>query len=238
MKSQPSSPSRSPMKRAQEVTPSGTGVGFKSYLLLHHVGKKTNFGQLLRSALAFGVEEVGVVGAKKIADLQLFGNQGTKCHADFRFFETLQDAKKYFSEEKMADIVGVEIGSDSRCIFQKNASKKNVFEHPFKRSTCFILGNEGSGMSEQQMAICDWFTYIPQYSKKTASLNVLVAGSIILHHFAIWAEFEEAPMVDAKFDVEVPRSAEERYKNPTEAEKEEIEKKRAERALKKQKVAE
>jgi len=32
--------------------------------------------------------------------------------------------------------------------------------------------------------MCDHFVYIPQYTDKTASLNVAVAGSIIFHHFA------------------------------------------------------
>jgi tRNA G18 (ribose-2'-O)-methylase SpoU len=40
--------------------------------------------------------------------------------------------------------------------------------------------------------ICDFFVYIPQYTEKTASLNVSVAAGIIFHHFALWAGFREA----------------------------------------------
>ena len=43
--------------------------------------------------------------------------------------------------------------------------------------------------------------YIPQYSDKTASLNVAIAGSIIFHHFALWAQYEEAGRTEQKFDV-------------------------------------
>ena len=39
-------------------------------------------------------------------------------------------------------------------------------------------------MHEKHKEICDHFVYIPQYTEKTASLNVSVAGSIIFHHFA------------------------------------------------------
>lgn len=49
---------------------------WKSYLLICNVGKRQNWGQLLRSATAFGVTEVFVVGAKKMKELALFGNQG------------------------------------------------------------------------------------------------------------------------------------------------------------------
>lgn len=46
-------------------------------------------------------------------------------------------------------------------------------------------------MSQNQMAICDSFVYIPQYGAGTASLNVACAASIVLHHFAVWAGFQE-----------------------------------------------
>lgn len=53
--------------------------------------------------------------------------------------------------------------------------------------TAFMLGNEGHGMTDRQMALCDRFVYISQYGAGTASLNVAVAASIVLHQFALWA---------------------------------------------------
>uniref|UniRef100_J3MKP9 tRNA/rRNA methyltransferase SpoU type domain-containing protein n=1 Tax=Oryza brachyantha TaxID=4533 RepID=J3MKP9_ORYBR len=58
-----------------------------------------------------------------------------------------------------------------------------VTAHPFRRSTAFLFGNEGTGLSENECAMCDFFVYIPQYGGGTASLNVTVAASIVLHHF-------------------------------------------------------
>ena len=49
------------------------------------------------------------------------------------------------------------------------------------------------------MAICDGYVYIPQYGKGTASLNVTVAGSIILHHFCIWANYKETDREGYKY---------------------------------------
>lgn len=43
---------------------------------------------------------------------------------------------------------------------------------------------QGTGLSPKECEICDFFVYIPQYGGGTASLNVTVAASIILHHFA------------------------------------------------------
>ncbi|CAM9800989.1 unnamed protein product [Hapterophycus canaliculatus] len=41
-------------------------------------------------------------------------------------------------------------------------------------------------MSPQQKACCDSFVYISQHGAGTASLNVTVAASIILHRYAGW----------------------------------------------------
>lgn len=46
-------------------------------------------------------------------------------------------------------------------------------------------------MSPRQMRACDGFVYIAQFGTGTASLNVAVAGSIVLHRFALWAEKKE-----------------------------------------------
>ncbi len=61
---------------------------------------------------------------------------------------------------------------------------------------------QGQGLSPKQMAQCDAFVYIPQHGAGTASLNVTVAASIVLHHFALWAGLPEAPRQGAKYCVE------------------------------------
>lgn len=43
--------------------------------------------------------------------------------------------------------------------------------------------------------------YIPQYGCGTASLNVTVAASIVLHHFGVWAGFLERTRDGNKFVV-------------------------------------
>ena len=113
-------------------------------------------------------------------------------------------------------VVGVEITDDAQ----------PIHSHPFSGATAFMLGNEvcallavlcevaahkqagvkpsglqGSGLSVQQASLCDAFVYIPQYGAGTASLNVTVAASIVLQHFAVWARYPERPRQGAKFDV-------------------------------------
>jgi tRNA G18 (ribose-2'-O)-methylase SpoU len=177
-----------------------------------------NFGQLIRSACAFGVSEIFVVGSEKISS---FGSQGTTSHVSFRHFPTLALCKEFLVSRGIS-LIGVEITDTS----------KSVTSHPFHGDTCFMLGNEGLGMNDHQIAACDSLVYIPQFSSGTASLNVAVAGSIVLHHFALWANFAEADRTGGKFTVSQPRSKIDRYENPTQFEAEIIAQKRAARAAK------
>ena len=47
----------------------------------------------------------------------------------------------------------------------------------------FFMGNEGQGLQAKHMDSCDSFVIISQYGGGTASLNVNVAASIVLHRF-------------------------------------------------------
>lgn len=146
-------------------------MGWESYVVVHNIAKRHNVGTLARSATAFGVSEVILVGRR---DFNSFGSHGSSNHLRFRHFHSLQDARHFLKEEKHCDICGVEITRDA----------VPVNHHPFNKSTAFLLGNEGTGLSPKECEICDFFVYIPQYGSGTASLNVTVAASIVLHHFA------------------------------------------------------
>ena len=187
-----------------------------AYMLVYNIGKKKNFGDILRSAAAFGVKEVFIVGAKK---LSLFGNQGTQRYCKFRHFDTLQEAKTELKSRGIA-LVGIEIAD----------SAVPVHEHPFTGPTCFMSGNEGTGMNEQQLEACDSLVYIPQYSGATASLNVATATGIVFHHFALWAAKPQQPRQGFKFIVDEPPS----HLNPTEEMLREAEEKREARRLKRE----
>ncbi|PON80235.1 tRNA/rRNA methyltransferase [Parasponia andersonii] len=159
----------------------------ESYVVVHNIAKRHNVGTLARSAAAFGVSELILVGRR---DFNSFGSHGSTSHLRFRHFHSLLDAR-HFLKERDCDICGVEITDGAMA----------VNHHPFKKSTAFLLGNEGTGLSAKECEICDFFVYIPQYGGGTASLNVTVAASIVLHHFGVWAGFPERTRDGNKFIV-------------------------------------
>lgn len=148
---------------------------------MHNIGKRNNIGGIIRSACAFNISKVFYVGKqdsnckkmKVMKDFMFFGNKGTLKKMDFHNFSSLKEAKEYFKENKIF-VCGVEIGEGSQPIQSQ----------PFKGNTAFFLGNEGTGLLPMHREICDHFVYIPQYTDKTASLNVGVAAGIVFHHFA------------------------------------------------------
>ncbi|MBA0600046.1 uncharacterized protein LOC105777716 [Gossypium raimondii] len=162
-------------------------MAIESYVVVHNIAKRHNVGTLARSATAFGVTELILVGRR---DFNAFGSHGSTSHLRFRHFHSLTDAR-LFLKEKDCDICGVEITEDA----------VSITDHPFKKSTAFLLGNEGTGLSAKECEICDFFVYIPQYGGGTASLNVTVAASIVLHHFGVWAGFSERIRDGNKFVV-------------------------------------
>lgn len=153
----------------------------KLWAVLYSIAKKKNVGNLVRSCVAFGVQELVVIGAR---DLTFMGDQGTKAFLPIRRFHTLADAQAWFRSHSIT-ITGVEITPDAVNITR--------YAEAFDGDTALMFGNEGDGMSEAAKAICDKFVYIPQHSCGTASLNVSVAAAIALHHFALYAEYAEAP---------------------------------------------
>ena len=109
-----------------------------------------------------------------------FGCKGASNHVDFSYYPNLPDARRGLMEDKgVTKILGVEIVDDA----------VPIESHPFDGNTAFIMGNEGEGMTPNQKAICDGFVYIRQHGPGTASLNVAVAASIVMHHFALWVRF-------------------------------------------------
>ena len=155
-------------------------------ILIYHVAKKSNIGTILRSAVALGVREIVVVG--KGGKLQTFGNKGTVQYVKFSNFENLAAAVAYLKADGFS-IVGVEI-SDTAL---------DVASHPFTGNTCFMFGNEGQGLIDKAIAVCDRLVYIKQMGCGTASLNVAVAAGIVLHHFATWAKYPETARAGQKF---------------------------------------
>lgn len=161
--------------------------------IIANLTKVTNVGNIMRSAVAMGCKTCVVIGNRKVSG---FGHMGTNQFLTFNYFPTLEDAQKSLKERGF-DIVGVEIGTDARSIL----TPSECFTGP----TCFLLGEEGHGMTPECQAICDRLVYIPQYGNGTHSLNVSNAAAIIFFHFANWAQYKQVEIEGEKFVIDATK---------------------------------
>ncbi|WP_249030043.1 TrmH family RNA methyltransferase [Tannockella kyphosi] len=142
----------------------------KKYLLLDRLQDPGNVGTLVRSALAFGYDQV------------ILSNQSVDLYND-KVLRSMQGA--HFSIAciygSLEEVVGMlqhqgvyvvgtalENGQDIACIEKHE-------------KMAIIMGNEGNGMELKLLQQCDAIGYIPIHTIE--SLNVAIAGGIMMYHY-------------------------------------------------------
>ncbi len=140
------------------------------YLLLDNLQDPGNIGTLVRTALAFGIDQI--ILSKQCVDLYndklLRSMQGAHFHISC-IYRDLEEVIVQLQQNGVT-VIGsaLENGKEIDMI----AKRKKL---------AFILGNEGNGMDHKLLALCDEVAYIP--ISTIESLNVAVAGSIMMYHF-------------------------------------------------------
>ena len=155
-------------------------------LLITNISKKANIKSLLLAAYAFGCNQIFVFNQPKFNFDQNHPNsdipkQLTGALQDGTFkiirFDTFDDCVQHIRTVG-AQLVGVEIRDDAVDVEHETC---------FTGNTVLIMGNEALGLNSKHSSACSRFIRISQYGDGTASLNVYVAASIVLHRFQIWA---------------------------------------------------
>ena len=139
--------------------------------MLDEIQDPGNLGTIIRSAVAFNVDTI--VLSPNTVDLYnskvIRATQGMMFHANIVIAE-LGDVIKELKEKEIP-VYGtrVDFGEDIRHLKDKDRKKY-----------CLIMGNEGNGVREEILDMCDEFFYIDM-NEKVESLNVGVATSIFLY---------------------------------------------------------
>lgn len=140
------------------------------YLILDDLQDPGNIGTLIRSALAFSIDQV--ILSNKCVDLYndklLRSMQGANFHVSC-IYRDLNEIIPIL-KKKNVKIVGSAL---------ENGQDINKIEKTEKMA--IIVGNEGNGMNRDILSQCDYIGYIP--IEKIDSLNVAIAGSIMMYFF-------------------------------------------------------
>ncbi len=136
-------------------------------LVLDNVQDPGNVGTLIRSALAFGFTDIYFINCADI-----FGEKVIRSSMGNIFnikphvvdFEYIEQNKKVICDKM--------IGT--------NMSSKNLKEIDTNGRITLVVGNEGNGVSQKMLSICDEIATIPM-DNGVESLNVGIAGSIAMY---------------------------------------------------------
>lgn len=187
------------------------------YLIITNISKRQNVKNLLQIAAAYGCTTVFVVGQRAFefdpdaegTDVPSGIRNGVRNgKMQIVKFDKLDHCIKHIksmpccyiesvaTEKTNVDTENVRVNNNDQPLnrptipiigVEIDNSSKNIEAEPFNSSVAFMMGNEGSGMSEKQMAACDGFVRISQHGGGTASLNVSVAAGLVLHRFFHWS---------------------------------------------------
>jgi 23S rRNA (guanosine2251-2'-O)-methyltransferase len=140
-------------------------------LLLVNIDRDNNIGNIIRSANTFGVGEVLIYGRKKFDRRTSVGAEFFMQFRHIRFIEEIAPLKQEFDL-----ILGLE---------QTDSSVElHSYKWPENQNILIAVGNEGKGLPQEILDICDTTLEIEQYGT-TRSLNVSVATGIVLYDYRV-----------------------------------------------------
>lgn len=143
------------------------------YAILDSIQDPYNFGAILRSAETLGVDGVfiGSQNQVNVTSLVARSSAGAVNHMAIAQVECLAE---------LADMLK-QLGS---CVVAAHeAGSKPVYECDFTSGCAIVIGNEGRGISDDVLAVCDQQVAVPQYGR-VGSLNAAVAAGILFYEAA------------------------------------------------------
>ena len=142
----------------------------KRYLILDDLQDPGNIGTLIRTDLAFSIDQV--ILSNNCVDLYndklLRSMQGANFHINCIY----DDLKTVISTLKKNNV---------KIIGSALENGQDIKQIKISEKMAFIVGNEGNGMNKDILQECDYVGYIP--INTIESLNVAIAGSIMMYHF-------------------------------------------------------
>jgi len=140
-------------------------------LLLDSVQTPYNVGSILRSAAAFRVDHLWLVGATESPSHPKTQKTalGSQRYLTWTVVASIDEAAAQVHEAGYR-LVGVELA--------EGAAPLHELELP--TDVCLAVGHEDRGLSKDCLALCDDLAYVPQVGA-IGSLNVATAASIALY---------------------------------------------------------
>lgn len=154
-----------------DIPKSENTLNGSKYICLEEVRDPGNIGTIIRSAEAFGMDGVILIGncADVYSPKVLRSTMGTIFRLPIISFDCVQSAFDAFKKGNFMTFGAV---------LERNSKK--LSEISFDENTICLIGNEANGLTKEAQNSCDDFLFI-EMSGGAESLNAAVAASVIMY---------------------------------------------------------
>ena len=142
-----------------------------SRMLLCSVRDPGNLGTVIRSAAAFGCQEL--ILSNDCADL--YNSKTVRASMGMLFTQRIT-----IVENPIETVKALRASGQTVLAAALHQNSLSLFEVANASETCFVIGNEGHGLSEEMIHACSGSVIIPMMDG-TESLNASIAASILLY---------------------------------------------------------
>jgi tRNA G18 (ribose-2'-O)-methylase SpoU len=139
---------------------------FDFHVAIENFQHDLNIGSVVRSANAFNVRAVHIIGKKH---WNKRGAMATDKYLDVFYYSDVSAFADWMSQQQLS-IVGVDNIPSSRLLSSTKLPRRCVL----------VMGQEGPGLSEEMASICDHIVAIEQFGS-TRSINVGAAAAIVMY---------------------------------------------------------
>ncbi len=139
------------------------------FIILEDLQDPGNLGTIFRTAEAAGVN--GIIMSSRTVDLYNPKTIRSTMGSVYRVpFLCVEDVSSIIKELQKRGV----------CVYAAHLAGKAFYEGDYRKSTAFVVGNEGNGLREETAACADALVRIPMEGA-VESLNAAVASSVMLY---------------------------------------------------------
>lgn len=137
-------------------------------IAVENISRDFNMGTIIRTANAFNVAKVHVIGSKQ---WNKRGAMKTDAYLHIKYHRTVEDFYEAMHASKK-EVVAVDIVDGAM----------PLHEATFTQNTVLVFGAEGPGLSNELLAGAHKVVYIEQFGS-TRSINVGVAAGVVMYEW-------------------------------------------------------
>ncbi len=152
----------------EEIVSALDARGVELEIAIENLERDFNMGTIVRSANAFGVRRVHVIGRKQ------WNKRGAMMTDKYLTVEYHESVKSFVKTVKSRE--------KSLIVIENNTDSIPLHTMTFPKGTVLIFGSEGTGISEELLSVADTIVSIEQLGS-TRSLNVGVAAGIAMYEW-------------------------------------------------------